>query len=466
MSFNPILRSTKGANLDPAEVDQNFIDAAKESSRSGVQYFNRLADGGRFYKGAGDLGTDLAGGEFSVSEYLVSRNGSVLEDAGRFRSNNTTNGGSAGELSPSVMSLLTKFGKQNYRYGVEYHIVRGTAGSGTSSGPLFGTLRQTALLNSGLQAMSGGSQTHCFWLRKVSGSALAVEKRQLLHIDGSAQESDAKSIFDDNDWHFIVSYNEVNLVGSGYENHPGLYADSGTVYEIALPAVLPGEVTPDAYYWPILPAFDEGRHNNNTEAHSATIAAAVDSGVDTSREKFSNCVQIMYDHMLLMSQASIGNSSSPSDADSSNSVWSALAASTAAQPYAGGGELVELFLQRLTIQATALTRTIVEFVFAPTGSVDAEINGMIAALSSAEKEHITPVDEGLAHNGGWNSRSHRLNTICLAPGYQTLFIRFRNRNIDSSLVSSGVSVATELSSTYFAVSQARIYKQVGLAGVV
>lgn len=88
-------------------------------------------DSGRF---GGNTVKGTVAGSFSWPAYLTLYNGSTVDSAGKFITNNSDYGGAAGSLSADIRQLIDKIRDTSWRrYGVEFHAARIAMGSGRST---------------------------------------------------------------------------------------------------------------------------------------------------------------------------------------------------------------------------------------------------------------------------------------------------------------------------------------------
>ncbi len=90
-----------------------------------------LPDSGRF---AGNGATGNTVGSFSLPSYLSLYGGATAADGGKYITNNSDYGGTAGALPASVRDLVDQIrGPSHRRYGVEYRVAEITMGADTST---------------------------------------------------------------------------------------------------------------------------------------------------------------------------------------------------------------------------------------------------------------------------------------------------------------------------------------------
>jgi len=216
---------------------------------SAAPFINVMPDSGRFAGKVNPLLRELATG-FSSNTFFASFNSAAQSSAGKFIHNNTNNGGSAGVMTDSVVSLLSAMGRSSDRYGVEFYVARITAGSGTAGASvgLDGVTRHLLTTN-GSKALFASSRTSTFvgWVRARTGSAhiLSPTGTSSLRLGGVATPQGTPL----SGWQH-VAFEQV--VANGYDNaFPWLCATVGAEIEIAIPAVFTGIVDAGIHTSPI-----------------------------------------------------------------------------------------------------------------------------------------------------------------------------------------------------------------------
>jgi len=247
---------------------------------------NMYGDSGRFGGELNPFTRDISA-SFVTNPFLVPQNSSsALSDQNttpasmKFINNNSTYGGSNGALVSEVDLLIQAMGRtgNNAKFGDEWYVARTTMGSGTSVSYeshylLFGA-------DSDLTAQSGANAwvTYAFWMRAVSGTSALVQNYEGVYQDGVEIVDDYVQLDAPSDWtHFCVNFYIPR--GTGIVT-PGIFAINGTVVDIALPAMIPGQVRIDPHSAPIR-TLNPGRVpwtalNSYTQAYSTadrTISA-------------------------------------------------------------------------------------------------------------------------------------------------------------------------------------------------
>ena len=210
------------------------------SADAAAPFTNIMPDSGRF---AGKMNPLSLGASdtFAASSFFSAINGSTMSSAGKFIFNNSTFGGSSGALTASVQSLIAALGRTggDARYGVEFHVCKITAGTGTAA-PSVGIDSVTRYLlttnNNKAIAGSSGFTTTTFWIRAVVGSAHFIYDAE---VNGEFTPSLTPVPAG---WHHIRM---VQQFSRGYDSgigFPSIRATINAEVEIALPAFFTGSV--------------------------------------------------------------------------------------------------------------------------------------------------------------------------------------------------------------------------------
>lgn len=222
-----------------------------------MPFINLMPDSGRFAGKMNPLALS-APAAFTASPFFGAVNGSSQSNGGKFIHNNTTYGGTAGELSEPVVSLLAAMGRStlgdggnSLRYGVEFYVSRITAGSGVASPSVGvdGVTRYLLTLN-GARALAGASCyfTAALWVRILSGSAHCSAAHFINGVPAAAG-----AVLSSGWVHFRV----IKRALTGYDTAmPLIYAAPGSEVEIACPAFFSGLVDVGLHTAP-LPTINE-----------------------------------------------------------------------------------------------------------------------------------------------------------------------------------------------------------------
>lgn len=225
----------------PAQV--TGLGTFATANYSAAPFINLMPDSGRFAGKTNPLAIMLSG-SFSRGGFFNEYNGCVQSDAGKFITNNSTFGGTGSALTEPVQSLCVKTGTR--RYGVEFYVMRATAGTGTNAGYagkylLFGGAGQAFYA-------SDSYMTFTAWLRSETG-AHTINKPY--YKDGVlvAANTDIGS-----EW---VHVRVVSRSTTGYDaSAPFIYSDPLAKLNIALPAFYSGIVDVGRHTSP-LPTINE-----------------------------------------------------------------------------------------------------------------------------------------------------------------------------------------------------------------
>lgn len=116
---------------DALTVDRNSGKVALPGSNFLTDFaVSLLPDSGRF---AGNAANGISVGAFVFPDYLMTHNGSTAAQGGKFITDNSDYGGSAGFLDPNIKALVDTIRAPGWRrYGVEFHAAMITMGPGTN----------------------------------------------------------------------------------------------------------------------------------------------------------------------------------------------------------------------------------------------------------------------------------------------------------------------------------------------
>lgn len=201
---------------------------------------NYLTDSGRF---TGKINPALLtiSNAWTSHGFFSSYNGTTQADGGKYVSDNSTYGGPNAALPQDVIDLLAAMGKNNAgagRYGPEFYLTNFTMGSGTlvgTTGSDSATRYLMTVNNSRAYLGPSGYMTLSFWIRAKSGSVHIAPSNNLFY---NGQAVTLGQVLTANQWTHVRCIH-VNTVG--YDNaFPRIYAANGSVIQIALPVLLPG----------------------------------------------------------------------------------------------------------------------------------------------------------------------------------------------------------------------------------
>lgn len=211
---------------------------------------NLLRDSGRFFdpdvaeNSSGSRNIYCGAGFAFAGSEAVLYNGTTVANAGKFTHNNSTNGGGGAALPDRVKSLTDRMhGVGNSRHGVEFYVAELTmAANPTQYAIAFpdGVTRYLATTRT-IPVPIG---TQLVWLMAVSGSVGMTNsplRNGVQTGDGVVRPADG--------WVHLAAVSDGRP--GGYVM-PGLHAEAGTVFCVALPAVVAGDVTGLVHGSPIL----------------------------------------------------------------------------------------------------------------------------------------------------------------------------------------------------------------------
>lgn len=115
------------------------------------------------------------------------------------------------------------------------------------------------------------------------------------------------------------------------------------------------------------------------------------------------------------------------------------------------------------------SKTVTEFVYAPTSWTSEQVDNAVNQLPVEIKEVVTPTELGLNPVGSWSSKAFQVLTLTLGySGSMSLYARFKNRLYSNSAFSSGQSIENfgGIAGGQFVVNNAIIYPSVLLSEIV
>lgn len=227
---------------------------------------NIMPDSGRFAGEINPLSLGLGSAAFTKSPLLdmfTSNNVSVAS-AGKFTHNNSTNGGTGAALEPTVSDLLAAMGRTGVsaRFGPEFFVPEYTMGAGTTTSITFSdrVTRYLATLNGAKTVFGvGDMSTVAMWVRCTSGS-IVFQRRPLSGLGGVVEQRLGGQLVADaggagglflapsDGWRHVYV---LAKTFAGFEsNHPFIYAESNSVWQIACPAFYFGRQAPRTHTKP------------------------------------------------------------------------------------------------------------------------------------------------------------------------------------------------------------------------
>ena len=207
---------------------------------------NVLSDSGRF---AAPVNSNLIGA-FDAPDYLSVYNSSTILEHGKFIQNNDNFGGSAGIMTTDIEALMNKIRGASYRrYGIEFHALSLTKGSGTSFStitvggvPHYLTMGTTPTprFPAFVLAFYALAKTGNFLIKKSDSGTT-------IHIDGVAQSSHY-TLTPAEGWRNVrleTITNPYNSFGYSPNMLSAYQANAGDEALIACMALVPGIVSLD-----------------------------------------------------------------------------------------------------------------------------------------------------------------------------------------------------------------------------
>ncbi|HHK2225514.1 TPA: hypothetical protein ACQRG0_005815, partial [Pseudomonas aeruginosa] len=150
------------------------LGTAAGADINGMPFLNLMPDSGRYAGSINPLVLRFT--EAFSSSFLTPWNGASIADGGKYIYDNTTNGGTAGNLNQRVQDLLVAMGRSSgslARYGVEFYTAVLTAGPNATTGSTGadGTTRYLQMTNSSRALfIANGWCTAVLWIRAEAGS--------------------------------------------------------------------------------------------------------------------------------------------------------------------------------------------------------------------------------------------------------------------------------------------------------
>ncbi|WP_227105774.1 hypothetical protein [Chromobacterium rhizoryzae] len=194
---------------------------------------NLLADGGRFFdpftpEGIAQVRAIQITTPFATPMHNVSYSQSV-SSVGRFIHDNSSYEGPGPKLAQPVEDLLNGMGRDQKRYGNEFHIAELRCGALSHSAQVLDGKNMALAMAYG--AGTDGLVTFMSWLRCISGS---IYLDCGLYRNGKPMEN--KRITPSDGWVHMAGMTDW---GRGYSNCH-IFAENNSVFQLALPAALSG----------------------------------------------------------------------------------------------------------------------------------------------------------------------------------------------------------------------------------
>ncbi|MDX4008127.1 hypothetical protein RXP19_24355 [Pseudomonas aeruginosa] len=233
------------------------LGSAAKSALNVLPFLNLMPDSGRYAGSINPLVLRFT--EAFSSSFLTLWNGASIADGGKYIYDNTTNGGTAGNLNQRVQDLLVAMGRSSgslARYGVEFYTAVLTAGPNATTGSTGadGTTRYLQMTNSSRALfIANGWCTAVLWIRAEAGSlhfmpSTAPATDYKIWLNG-APVVPGQVLTPSDGWkHIRISKRSAQ----GYDNgFPFLYMALGSVAAMACPAFFGGLVDPGIHVAPI-----------------------------------------------------------------------------------------------------------------------------------------------------------------------------------------------------------------------
>ncbi|HBP5284774.1 TPA: DUF2793 domain-containing protein [Pseudomonas aeruginosa] len=233
------------------------LGTAAGADLNGMPFLNLMPDSGRYAGSINPLVLRFT--EAFSSSFLTPWNGATIADGGKYIYDNTTNGGTAGNLNQRVQDLLTAMGRSSgslARYGVEFYTAVLTAGPNATTGSTGadGTTRYLQMTNSSRALfIANGWCTAVLWIRAEAGSlhfmpSTAPTTDYKIWLNG-ASVLPGQVLTPSDGWkHVRISKKSAQ----GYDNgFPFLYMSLGASAAMACPAFFGGLVDPGIHVAPI-----------------------------------------------------------------------------------------------------------------------------------------------------------------------------------------------------------------------
>ena len=198
-------------------------------------------------------------------------------------------------------------------------------------------------------------------------------------------------------------------------------------------------------------------HEADADAHGAAMLANFKKWNDYTRAVWSDADDTYFKSSMAAPESA---------GDASVSEWRTINWPDSRQLYCGQvGLLAEIDFGRITRTTANGIAVYPEFVLAPPGLSQADINNAIASLTASEQDAVTPASRGIHPGYGWNNRAHKIYTTAIGTGYCNMLVRFVHR-LDADMSASTLSILNNDASCTIVVQSARLFKQLTLAEVI
>ncbi|HBO1041753.1 TPA: hypothetical protein L4E61_005102 [Pseudomonas aeruginosa] len=246
-----------GSNYARNNGSWGKLGTAAGADLNGMPFLNLMPDSGRYAGSINPLVLRFT--EAFSSSFLTPWNGATIADGGKYIYDNTTFGGTAGNLNQRVQDLLAAMGRSSgnlARYGVEFYTAVLTAGPNATTGSTGadGTTRYLQMTNSSRALfIANGWCTAVLWIRAEAGSlhfmpSTAPTTDYKIWLNG-ASVLPGQVLTPSDGWkHVRISKKSAQ----GYDNgFPFLYMSLGASAAMACPAFFGGLVDPGIHVAPI-----------------------------------------------------------------------------------------------------------------------------------------------------------------------------------------------------------------------
>ncbi|HHJ1703432.1 hypothetical protein [Pseudomonas aeruginosa] len=246
-----------GSNYARNNGSWSKLGTAAGADLNGMPFLNLMPDSGRYAGSINPLVLRFT--EAFSSSFLTPWNGATIADGGKYIYDNTTFGGTAGNLNQRVQDLLAAMGRSSgslARYGVEFYTAVLTAGPNATTGSTGAddTTRYLQMTNSSRALfIANGWCTAVLWIRAEAGSlhfmpSTAPTTDYKIWLNG-APVVPGQVLTPSDGWkHIRISKRSAQ----GYDNgFPFLYMALGSVAAMACPAFFGGLVDPGIHVAPI-----------------------------------------------------------------------------------------------------------------------------------------------------------------------------------------------------------------------
>lgn len=238
--------------LDVAAIQQAIADI-NAAINPKIPYINLLKDAGRWAGEDQDSMLISIGAFTDDANQITPYNGALGPvSAGKFITNNTTHGGTAGALTQTVDDLLTAMGRSGSqsRHGAEFYVAEWTAGNAQLATPVL-TDHYILTTTTPRRVLAGPNSymSYALWVRVISGSA-AVVIRGDTWLDGLPIVTNTQILPVDG-WKHVAG-TTIDIRGYFSTGLPHIFAQPGSVIQMALPVYVTGRSQLPIHTQPVL----------------------------------------------------------------------------------------------------------------------------------------------------------------------------------------------------------------------